>query len=553
MATEKARNDAEATTVEGGTSSEPRVARRGSGRHPSRGSWGWATPLPAPPIARDVQAAVRARLGFGADWVEDPVALDRVELPPSRLEPPASLAHLFSTAAPDRAAHTYGQAYRDLVRALRGEFDNAPDLVARPRSEADVEAIVQWCADKRAALIPWGGGTSVVGGVEPRGCEQFPAVVALDLEELVGLLDLDERSRAACLAAGTPGPLVEDLLRPHGLTLRFFPQSFERSTVGGWIATRAAGHFATFEQHIDDHVEAIAAVTPSGRWESRRLPASGAGPSPDRLLLGSEGTLGVITHAWVRVRPRPRFRARASVTFPSLAGAADAARQLVQAELAPANLRVVDGEEAFVTGALAERRALCVVGFESAVEPQERPLARALELLQDAGGEVASAGEAAGEAEGAWRAAFVGAPALRDVLVRLGVLCETFESAVTWDRFDTFVTVVVEATAAAVRAVCGTGLVTVRLTHLYRDGCAPYFTVLAPARKGAELRQWDEIKAAAMRAVVDAGGTVTHHHAVGRDHLPGYRQQRPAPFAQALRAAKHAVDPHGVMNPGALL
>jgi alkyldihydroxyacetonephosphate synthase len=384
------------------------------------------------------------------------------------------------------------------------------------------------------------------------------------------VLDVDATSRAARVQAGVLGPSLEDQLRGHGLTLRFYPQSFERSTLGGWVATRAAGHYATRLTHIDDVVESIRAVTPAGVWESRRLPGSGAGPSPDRMLLGSEGTLGVVTEAWVRLQARPAFRAGRSVAFATFEAGAEAVRRIVQSGLAPAGCRLVDGTEARLTGTLPDGRAVLVLGFESAFAPVDDELARAVALARDAGGrplgEPAQAGGAdaaggAGSAVGAgrdaasgqWRETFVRAPYLRDQLVLLGVLTETFETAITWDRLPEYVAAVRAATADALRRVAGGGHVTCRLTHVYPDGAAPYFTVLAPARRGSELAQWAEVKAAAAEAILANGGTITHHHAVGRDHRPWYDRQRPEPFARALRAAKDALDPAGVLNPGVLL
>ena len=298
---------------------------------------------------------------------------------------------------------------------------------------------------------------------------------------------------------------------------------------------------------MDDLVESVRAVTPIGSWESRRLPGSGAGVSPDRMLLGSEGTLGVITEAWVRVQPRPAFRAGCSVLFADFLAGAQAVRVLSQSGLHPANCRLVDAVEAQQSGAGDGRSALLVLGFESTDHDVTSRLERALVLCREHGGraEAPSAGAA-----GAWKDAFVALPYLRDVLVQWGVLCETFESAVTWERWPAFHAAVLGATGEAIGEPCR---VTCRLTHVYPDGPAPYYTVLAPARRGEELEQWAAVKRAAGQAIVDAGGTITHHHAVGRDHRPYYDQQRPEPFAAALRGAKAAVDPQGLLNPGVLL
>jgi alkyldihydroxyacetonephosphate synthase len=450
------------------------------------------------------------------------------------------------------------------VRAFRGRFDHAPDVVAFPRNEAEVEAVLGWCAEARAAAIPVGGGTSVVGGVEAAVGEGYEGAVAIDLKRLDRVLEVDKVSRSARIQAGATGPSLEDQLRPHGLTLRHFPQSFELSTLGGWIATRAGGHFATLYTHIDDLVESVRAVTLAGVYESRRLPGSGAGPSPDRLLIGSEGILGVITDAWVRLQDRPKFKSSAGVQFRDFGAGAEAVRVLSQSGLFPSNCRLLDPAEAALTGA-TDGSALLVLGFESADHPVEPWMGRALELCRDHGGtgdaktsegkpeKKSEAKSEAGDAVGAWRQAFLRAPYLRDIFVAAGIISDTFETAITWDRFPAFHASVMSAATRAVAEVCGGGRVTCRFTHVYPDGPAPYFTVLAPARRGAELEQWDEIKRVAADAVIAGGGTITHHHAVGRDHRPWYDRQRPEPFAKALASAKAALDPQGILNPGVLI
>ena len=543
--------------------------------------WGYEDQHPSREVVEVAAAGARQQLGFGPADVEWPVPLEEARLSRPRLEPPRSLAHICRSDEYERATHSYGKSYRDVIRAFRGRFENPPDVVAHPADEADVERVLAWCEEAGATAIPFGGGTSVVGGVEPPG--DRPAVT-IDLRSLDRVLEVDRTSRAARIQAGAEGPRLEEQLREHELTLRHFPQSFEYSTLGGWIATRAGGHYATLYTHIDDFVESIRAITPRGLWESRRLPGSGAGPSPDRLLIGSEGILGVITEAWVRVQDVPLRKQSASVLFDSFESGAQAVRALSQSGLHPSNCRLLDGEEAALTGAVpdadarkdwpagvpaiaVERPALLVLGFESADHELEPWTDRALELCDDWGGFVKSEDEVArggnlrepagdggrrarGRAESAWRDAFLQAPYLRDILVSAGIFVETYETAVTWNRFDELVATVRERIR---EALDGDGTVTCRLTHVYPDGAAPYFTVLAPARRGDELAQWHEVKAAASEAIAAGGGTITHHHAVGRDHRPWYDRQRPDPFADALRAAKAAVDPAGILNPGVLI
>ncbi len=518
-----------------------------------RSRWGWGFE-DAAIDARAAAPAIAGVLGFELDGaVEEPVALERLRIAGPRVEPPrGSLGAICSTDRAERVAHAYGCSYVDAVRSLRGVYEHLPDIVARPRDERDVEGLLAWASAANVAAIPYGGGTSVVGGVEARVPGRFDGVLTLDLGVLDALHEVDVVSLAARIGAGAAGPRIEERLRAHGLTMRFYPQSFELSTLGGWIATRAGGHFATRLTHVDDLVESVRAVTPSGVWASRRLPGSGAGPSPDRLLLGSEGVLGVITEAWVRVRRRPDSRAARAVRFPSLLRGAEAVRAVVQSGLTPAACRLVDEVEALHTGTGDGSSAVLVLGFEAAGRPVEHELWAALAICREHGGEWdAPAGARAGDgAVRTWRAAFLRMPYVRDAMLRLGVLAETLETAITWDRFPSLHEQVTGAVREALGEPCR---VTCRITHVYPDGPAPYFTVLAPVRRGDELARWHAMKHAAGEAIIAGGGTITHHHAVGRDHRPWYDRQRPEPFAAALGAAKAALDPAGILNPGVLI
>ncbi len=505
--------------------------------------WGWGF-ADARPDAATVAPVVVGQLGFESTEIEQPVPLEAIELPASRIETP------FSIDKRDRARHAYGRSYLDTIRAFRGRFDHVPDAVAHPRTEADVERVLEWAADANAAVIPYGGGTSVCGGVEPAVPDRFDGVISLDLSALDRVLDVDDISRAARIQAGASGPRVEQQLSEHGMTLRFFPQSFELSTFGGWIATRAGGHFATLHTHIDDLVESVRAITPAGAWQSRRLPGSGAGPSPDRMLIGSEGILGVITEAWARVQPKPTHRAARAVQFDTFLRGAEAVRAISQSGLHPANCRLIDALEAAQAGAGDGRHAMLALGFESTDHNVDTLLHRALELCRDHGGTAQPATPGRSGDLAAWREAFIALPYLRDVLLQCSVLADTFETAITWERFPAFHHAVTGAAREALGEPCR---VTCRFTHVYPDGPAPYYTVIAPARRGDEIAQWHEMKTAVSDAIITSGGTITHHHAVGRDHRPWYDQQRPDVFAAALRAAKNAADPRGLLNPGALL
>ena len=520
----------------------------------TRSWWGWGTEAGALTSAEISGLVARtSTLLPGHDFTDhEPPDPERLPIAPPRVTAPDSLARLFSAGSADRLGHARGKAYRDVVRNLAGDVTHVPDLVARPRNEQDVVDVLDFCAESGTALIPYGGGSSVVGGVEPRF--EAPAI-SLDLTGLDQVLEIDPVSRAARIQAGVYGPHLEAQVRPSGLTLRHFPQSFEFSTLGGWLATRSGGHFATLYTHIDDLTESLRVVTGAGVSESRRLPGSGAGPSPDRLFLGSEGTLGVITEAWMRLQPRPAYGTTASVSFPAYDQAVEATRVITQSGLFPSNCRLLDGTEAFINAGL-DTGGLLIVAFESADHPVDPWMNRALTIAADHGGTTESLrdrNERASDSSAAWRSSFIRMPYQRDVLARRSMIVETFETAVTWDRFADFHAAVTTAAQDAIARVAGAGVVTCRFTHVYPDGPAPYYGVYAPGRWGSTLAQWDDIKAAVSEAIAANGGSITHHHAVGRDHRPWYDGQRPGPFAAALHAAKQALDPRGILNPGVLI
>jgi alkyldihydroxyacetonephosphate synthase len=530
--------------------------------------WGYLHERLADDELRKVQSLF-AWLGGAGPAVAEP-RVDDFVLPAPRIAAPTALAAILSSSPYDRLTHCCGKSFADVVRLWMRRADAVPDWVAFPRNEADVVAVLDWAGGARLAVVPFGGGTSVVGGVEPIVGGDYAGCISLDLENFDRVLEIDATSRAARFQAGLLGPDLEAQLRPSGLTLRHFPQSFAFSSLGGWIATRAGGHYATLYTHIDDFVESTRLVTPAGTVETRRLPASGAGPAPDRLVIGSEGTLGVITEAWMRLQARPRFRASASAQFNAMTQAVRAVRALSQSALFPTNCRLLDPAEVAFAGVGDRRSPTLVLGFESADHPVQAWLARALELVADHGGRwdteaVAQSMRGAQDgdahrqgAAGAWRDAFLRMPYLRDEATRCGVILDTFESAVTWDRFDAFYEGVVEEVGTAIERVTGKAIpVSCRFTHLYPDGPAPYFTYAAlgaaDGNLASALAKWREIKAATNAAVVKHGGTSTHHHAVGRDHRAAYEVEVPALLRAALKGAKQVLDPSGVMNPGVLM
>ncbi|HYA68085.1 MAG TPA: FAD-binding oxidoreductase, partial [Acidimicrobiales bacterium] len=357
------------------------------GRRRSWWGWGYEDAALSASDAAALAALVGPRFGLDGRRRRAP-SVDTLDLVSPRLVAPGSLRTFCRGDPAARASHAYGKSYRDVVRALDGRIEHPPDVVARPGNESEVVAVLDWCGDVGAAAIAYGGGSSVVGGVEPDVGDAYAGAVTIDLGALDRVLDVDAVSWAARIQAGALGPVLEDQLRPHGLTLRHFPQSFECSTLGGWIATRAGGHFATGPTHIDELVESVRVVTPAGVVETRRLPASGAGPSPDRLFLGSEGTLGIVTEAWVRVRPRPRWRAGGPVRFATFAAGVEAVRALAQSGLEPSNCRLLDPLEAAINGVGDASTAVLVVGFESAHHRLDAWADVAAQCVADHGGQV---------------------------------------------------------------------------------------------------------------------------------------------------------------------
>ncbi len=530
----------------------------GNEAKPRRSLWLFGLESEEPTYERRVEhaAALSARLGVELKAPKIPKAED-LELRRPRISPPENLREFCYQDNWERAYHSYGADRSGF--GPQGEYPNPPDVVAHPRTEAELEAVLSWASDNGHCTIPYGGGSSVVEGVTPP--EDRGPIVTIDMDRFDQVLEIDRVSRAARIQAGVFGPHLEDQLRPHGYTLRHFPQSFAGSTLGGWIATRAGGHYATNHTHIDDFVESTRMLTPKGWWESRRLPGSGAGPSPDRIVLGSEGTLGIITEAWMRIQDRPTFRATAGITFATWEAGYEATRLIAQAKLWPANLRLLDPELARTGAAMDGTESLLIVSFESAVVSQRANIGFAVEIARAAGGKVnddeisiddgTGAPTGRGGAIGAWRETFI--PRGGGLTAGLGMVGGTFETAITWDRWPAFDAYVREEALKALKEIFGGGTLNCRFTHVYPDGPAPYYSYSGAYRAGNPRQQNHQFKVAVSDALMKMGGTITHHHAVGRQHRPWYDQQRPEPFAMALRAMKKALDPNSVLNPGVLL
>lgn len=458
-----------------------------------------------------------------------------------------------------------GQSYTDLIRRRSGTGVAVPDAVVRPAGHDQALAVLALCSERRIAVVPFGGGTSVVGGVEPeRGGHR--AVVALELSRMRRLLGVDAVSRTATFEAGVTGPEAEALLEPHGLTLGHVPQSFERATLGGYVATRSAGQASTGYGRIDDLVVAVRMATPVGELAAGTGTPNAAGPDLRRLILGSEGTLGVVTEVTLRVRPRPEQTLYETFAFPSFSAGVGALRAMVQAGVAADVVRLSDEAETEVTLMLSGRRgqaaallarlrrmrtpAFCVLGWEGDPAELRRRRGPAVAAIREADG--IRIGRQAGEA---WRRHRFSGPYQRDLLLDAGVLAETLETATLWSGLMPLYQAVRSSLVDALEGQGTPPIVMAHVSHLYPTGGSLYFTVLARQLGGpAEtLEQWTRAKEAASQTIVEKGGTITHHHGVGRDHAPYLPAEAGDLGVSVLAAVKRRLDPHGILNPGVLV
>jgi alkyldihydroxyacetonephosphate synthase len=535
--------------------------------------WGWGQDGHRVSLPEPAAAMLREELGADLSVRHEHVALEEVRLPEprlpdgvrARLETAVGAEHVLDDRAA-RVEHAAGRSYPDLVRLRSGDASRAPDAVVAPGTADEVRAVLEACSEARVAVVPFGGGTSVVGGVEPFS-DGFDGAVALDLRRLDRVVEVDRASLTATLEAGLLGPDAERRLGEQGVTLGHFPQSFEYSTVGGWVATRSAGQASSGYGRIDELVEGLRLVAPAGEVRQRAVPASAAGPDLRELVVGSEGVLGVICDATLRVRPVPEVRHYEGWSFRSFAEGREAFRVMEQADAAPDVARLSDEDETRVAIALASggggaadraRRAyvrmrgheggcLAITGFEGEEEDVERRRLRAGALLRAGGG--LRLGRRPGEA---WLRGRYAGPYLRDELLDRGLLIETLETAACWSGLESLYEAVGGALRRSLTDVGTPPVVMCHVSHLYRSGASLYFTFLA-RQSDAPLDQWRAAKSAASEAIVAAGGTITHHHAVGRDHAAWMRAEVGEVGLDLIRAAKQRLDPAGIMNPGKLL
>lgn len=520
---------------------------------------GWGDPTLAKPLTAGIRALLEQALGVSPTEIAAP-GIDDVDLSPGTLAPKhrAALADIVGndhlrTGDHERLLHAGGKSTLDLLRRKQ-IHQNAPDGVLFPGSEEEVGAILDYCTRHGIAVVPFGGGTSVVGGLDPIRAG-FDAVVTVDLRRFDELHALDPISGEAELGAGVTGPEAERLLGEHGFSLGHFPQSFRFASIGGFAATRSSGQNSAGYGRFDEMIRGMRVISPVGVLDLGRAPASAAGPDLRELFAGSEGVFGIITRVRVRVHPVPASVRHEAWSFPDFATGADALRAVVQTGTGPTVLRLSDEVETGInlatTQSIGEKRStggcLAITVFEGTSEHTESRHAETRALLSARGG--TSLGE---DPATAWEHGRFDAPYLRDALLSAGALCETLETATTWSNLATLKAAVTEALTTALTESGTAALVMCHISHVYASGASLYFTVVA-GQRGDVAEQWRIAKNAAARAILDNGGTITHHHAVGADHRPWMTDEIGDLGVAVLRAIKQTLDPAGILNPGKLI
>jgi alkyldihydroxyacetonephosphate synthase len=531
--------------------------------------WGWGNQDRRVPLTPRLAALLGDALGL-AGATEPPVGLAEVALPEITLAERARL-RLEQVVGPawvrsdsvSRICHSGGKSYLDLVRMRTGAPAGAPDAVVLPASHDQVLAVLAVCAEERVAVVPFGGGTSFVGGLAPlHGAHH--AVISLDLGRLAALLAVDDASLTVSVAAGTRTPMLEAWLAEHDLTLGHYPDSFEFASIGGCAATRSVGQASSGYTRIDEAIQGLRVATPRGEMSAAALPANAAGPALRELIIGSEGTLGVITGLLLRVRARPAQHRYEGVVFDDFGAAAEALRLVVQAGAAPDVVRLSDELQTDILMAGGEsngrraplgrqllrsrRGALVIVGWDGQPDDIQRRRLQTLTVLQRGGG------DALGTTPGrAWAAARFATPYVRDELLDHGVFVDQFETACSWSGLTALRAAVAGAIDSALRAYGTPPLVGCHIAHVYPTGASLTFTVLARADRGAEETQWRVAKDAASAAIIAAGATISHHHGIGRDHAAWSAAELGPLGSSSLAVLKRHLDPVGVMNPGKVL
>jgi alkyldihydroxyacetonephosphate synthase len=522
--------------------------------------WGWGDPARTEPLPEDLRRLLRT-LGIGSG-PSAARSLDDLRLPAARLasEIRSELEAIVGAQqghADDesRARHAGGKSTIDLLELRRSGPPSVPDLVLTPGSHDEVLAVLACCSAHDVAVVPFGGGTSVVGGLSP-DASRFAGTVALDVRRLNALVELDPESRLAVLEPGLRGPEAEELLARHGYTLGHFPQSFEYATLGGFAATRSSGQSSAGYGRFDDRVMALRVATPGGTLSLGRAPKSAAGPDLRQLVLGSEGAFGVITSLTLAVSPAPERRVYEGWRLPGFREGTAVLRALAQDGPQATVLRLSDEAETALgpprPGELEPARTgrpagcLAIVGWEGAGADVSARQTAAANLLARAGGvPVAGGGEN-------WAAGRFRAPYLRDSLLDAGALVETLETVSFWSKLPGLYEAVSHALRLCLTDLGTPPLILSHISHVYPAGASLYFTV-ACAQLPDPVAQWRAAKAAAGEAILAAGGSITHHHGVGVDHRDLYLREIGPLAAGIMEAVKRTIDPAGILNPGILL
>lgn len=536
--------------------------------------WGWGDPEKAGSLPEHAKQLLDERLGTRCTTTNRPPAsLDEIRLAASSLtsQQVSALAHLVGdtnvlTSDDERLLRAGGKGYLDLVRARTGQLAYAPDAVVLPADHAEVAAVVAYCVAADFAVVPFGGGTSVVGGLTAAG-EPRP-VISLDLRRLTGMVSLDERDMTATFQAGTLAPEAEIALHDNGFTLGHFPQSYQQASIGGFVATRSAGQSSSGYGRIDDMVDGVRGVTPVGEFAfGRQSPASAAGPRLLDVMVGSEGAFGVLTEVTLRMQPAPAATRHSALAFPDFDSAATALREMVQRlghDEQPDVTRVSDATETEISLALAGRPGsalktylrrrgmgapclMILLWHDGSDDEAKRRQRRAMPILRRNGARSLPARVAR-----SWEHGRFSAPYLRDELITRGVFVETLETATHWSNIAHVHQQVGAAIADALDRIGTPGIVQCHISHVYPSGASLYFTYLAAEADDAAA-QWVAVKAAASEAIVAAGATITHHHAVGRDHRPYLSNEIGDIGVRVLRAVKNELDPGNNLNPGVLV
>jgi len=545
--------------------------------------WGWGNPGKQYDLSQRLffWPHLKEKLDFPDKPFLFPPAFEDIQLPPSHFSE-SDLQKLqqilpierMALSREERLSHTYGKSYHDLIRIRRRVFPEVPDAVLYPKNEEEIQGILSWAVENRVAIVPWGGGTSVTGGVEATRRTTHRGLVVIDLKGMDKILAIQKGSLLADVQAGILGPKLERELQAEGLTLSHYPESFEFSTLGGWIAARAAGQQSTLYGKIEDMVESVRLLTPGGLLQTPHLPAAANGPDLAQLIIGSEGIWGIITQARIRLKPVPERRFYTAVLFRSFKEGVEAMRQILQSGFKPATLRLSDAEETEFIFSLRERKsslianAIQTLGLgwleKRGFHPQKRSIL--IWGLEGSAQSIRAGGKAVrkilnsfsvfhlSESTGQdWYRHRFENPYLRDVLMDYDILVDTLETATEWDNIWNLYTGVRTAIQQAYDQLHLKGVITAHLSHMYPTGSSLYFIVLATPHVGQELEEWWVIKKAASDAIVAGGGAISHHHGIGLDHRPWLVHEIGKEGLRLLRNLKQAVDPEGVLNPKKLL